>query len=365
MEADMGLRRLLFVGCWVILCAAAQAQQSDHPFQVNSSDGKSSLTLGFLGQGQAELIHNKSGSGNSQDLFLRRFRLIASGKFTDKITFFVETDCPNIGKGAATGAKNDDRMFLQDVILTYKVQPEFQLDGGLLLLPLTHNSGQGATTLLTADYGPYSFIASDPTGSRVGRDYGLQARGYFYKSHFEYRLGVFQGSRAASTANAFRSFGRFVWYPFEAEKGFFYTGTTLGSKRILALGVNFDHQKDYGAETIDLFYDEPFTGKNSMTIQSAFSYYKGGATLLQLPSERVWYLEAGFYNKSSRLGPFFQVGNRDYVDASKADLHKYTGGLAYWISGHKTNVKVGASRATGASTQDYWQFVMQAQIYVY
>ncbi len=361
----MQMRKLLPVACWMMFLAGAQAQQADHPFQINSAEGRSSVSLGFLGQGQAELIRYDSGKGNSQDLFLRRFRLIAGGKITDRLTFFIESDCPNLGKGSATGVKGDDRMFLQDVILTYQFVPEFQLDAGMLLLPLTHNTGQGATTLLPVDYGPYSFIASDPTGSRVGRDYGLQARGYLAKRHLEYRLGVFQGSRAAGTANSLRTFGRAVWYPFEAETGFFYSGTTLGSKKILAFGVSVDHQRDYVMVSGDIFYDQPLPGKNSLTLQGSYSHYDGGVTFLQLPRENVWFVEAGFYHRRSKLGPFFQAASRDYVDDSRTDTAKYTAGIAYWPMGHRFNVKFGAARATGDPKQEFWQFVMQTQVYVY
>ena len=59
------------------------------------------------------------------------------------------------------------------------------LDSGLLLTPNSHNSEQGAATLPPVDYGPYSFLHSTPTGSRVGRDYGLQGRGYLSSEHFE------------------------------------------------------------------------------------------------------------------------------------------------------------------------------------
>jgi len=36
-------------------------------------------------------------------------------------------------------------------------------------------------------------MASDPTRSKIGRDYGLQARGYI-KKHFEYRVGVYRAT---------------------------------------------------------------------------------------------------------------------------------------------------------------------------
>ena len=59
----------------------------------------------------------------------------------------------------------------------YKFRDEFQIDGGMLLVPGSHNGSQGATTLLPVDYGPYSFLSSTITRSNVGRDYGIQARG--------------------------------------------------------------------------------------------------------------------------------------------------------------------------------------------
>lgn len=349
----------------MFLLAGAGAFAADHPWQISSADGKSAIWAGFLGQGQAEVVKNKSGKGNSQDFFLRRFRLIAGGKVTDKLTFFIDTDSPNLGKGTATGVKGDDRVYLQDVILTYTLKPELQLDAGMLLVSLSHNTGQGAASLLAVDYGPYSFIASEPTGSRVGRDYGVQARGYLYKQHFEYRVAALQGSRAPAQSGPFRVYGRAVWYPFEAETGFFYTGTNLGTRKILAIGASFDHQKDYSAQSADLFYDQPLRNRNSVTVQAAYSHYDGGTTFAQLPAEHVLFFEAGYYYARARLGPFVQLSGRLFKDAGKNDLAKYVGGLAYWAMGHRLNVKMGMARATGDPKQDFWQFVLQAQAYIF
>jgi hypothetical protein len=359
------MNRLFLIAAFTaLMLAGGTACAADHPFQLNSADGKSAIWFGFLGQGQAEMISYKSGKGNSQDLFLRRFRLIAGGTVSDRLSFFVETDAPNLGKGSATGAKGDERIFLQDVILTYTFRPELQLDAGMLLVALSHNTGQGATTLLPVDYSPYSFIASDPTGSRVGRDYGLQARGYLFKQHFEYRAAVLQGSRTTQSG-PFRFYGRAVWYPFEAETGFFYTGTTLGAKKILALGASLDHQKDYHAETVDFFLDHPLPNKNSVTVQAAYTHYDGGATFTQLPAEHVLFFEAGYYSARAKIGPFVQLSGRLYRDAANKDLGKYVWGLAYWPQGHRFNVKLGVARATGDAKQDFWQCVLQGQVYIF
>jgi hypothetical protein len=348
------------------MCACA----ADHPFQITSADGDYSIAFGILGQAQAERIRTTTGIGNSQDLFLRRFRLIAGGKLSKKLSFFVDTDSPNLGKGTAAGGKVEDRIYLQDAVITYTVRPEFQIDGGMLLIANSHNSVQSAATLLPIDYGPYTFVASDPTQSRVGRDYGVQARGYLFHQHFEYRGGVFQGSRAKieshpGTTNEFRYSGRVVWYPFEAETGFFYTGTTLGAKRILAIGAAFDHQMEYNARSVDVFFDQPLRHGDGLTLQAGYTHFDGGTTFAQLPREHVWLVEAGYYNKRTKLGPFMQLSNRLFSDPQTSDIKKYLGGVAYWALGHRFNVKFGVGRSLGSTSTESWQVVLQGQAFVY
>jgi hypothetical protein len=339
------------------------AGAADRLFTIKSAEETSSISFGFFAQAQAEFLRGNNGAGNSQDLYLRRFRLITSGQITDKLSFFVETDSPNLGKGTGTGTKVEDRIYLQDVVLTYTMMPQFQIDAGMLLVTSSHNSGQGATSLLPVDYGPFTFVTSDPLTSRVGRDYGLQARGYVAHNHFEYRVGVFQGLRSPNTSNPFRVAGRFVWYPFQADTGFFYTGTTFGAKRILAIGGGFDHQKDFTSASVDAFLDQPVPS-GSVTFQAGYTHLDGGILLPQLPKERVWLLESGYYNRQTRLGPFAQISGRLFSDQVRSDLAKYQGGVAYWAAGHKYNVKLGIGK-TDMPKPDSWQVVLQAQVFLY
>jgi hypothetical protein len=361
------MRRVFLVGvaCASLLARAGTAQTADHPWQINSKEGGASVALGFLAQGQAEVVRAESATGGCQNLYLRRFRLMAGGKLMEKLSFFIETDSPNLGKGSPAGAKGEERIFFQDIILTYTFRPEFQLDAGLLLVAASYNGGQGATTLLPVDYAPYSFLSSEPTGSRSGRDYGMQARGYLAHDHFEYRMGVYQGYRNPGSTNSFRYSGRFVWYPFEAETGFFYTGTTLGKRKILALGAGFDVQRDYSAKSVDLFWDRPLPGGDGLTLQAGYTRYDGGRIFPQLPAENVWLVEAGYYNRGTRLGPFAQLSGRRFDNPALPDTSKYQGGLAYWASGHRLNLKLGVGRLYGAPGADSWQVVLQGQVYVY
>jgi hypothetical protein len=368
---NKSLMRKPILSSFILICSflSAPAFAADHPFQITSAEGDSSVYFGFLAQGQVERVRTTSGTGNSQDIFLRRFRFIASGQFNRKMSLFVDTDSPNLGKGTAAGTKTEDRIYVQDAILTYTFHPGFQIDAGMLLVPFSHNSVQSATSLLSVDYGPYSFLASDPTNSRVGRDYGIQARGYLFKKHFEYRAGIFQGSRSTvssnpGTTNDFRYAGRLVWYPFEAETGYFYTGTTLGAKKIFAIGAGVDHQMKYSAGSFDIFYDRPIRHGDAITLQADYTRFDGGITFPQLPRENVWLVEAGYYNRQSKLGPFIQLSNRLFTDPKRSDLKKYTGGIAYWPNGHRFNIKFGAGRSLGTVSTEGWQVVLQGQAFI-
>jgi hypothetical protein len=340
------------------------AVAADPPWLIKSADGKSSLAFGFLAQPQGEWLTTADGLDTSKNLFLRRVRLIVGGKVTDRIAFFVDTDSPNLGKGTSAATKVQERVFIQDAIVTLTARSEFQVDVGMLLVPVSHNSGQSAATLLAIDYSPFSFLASDPTNSLMGRDYGAEARGYV-AAHLEYRAGVFQGSRGNDATAPFRYFGRVVWYPLDAETGFFYSGTTLGARRILAIGASVDHQGDYNTRGADLYVDQPVNGGDAATFQIDFIRYDGGTFMRMLPAQNCWLFEGGYYLHAARLEPFVQIASRDPSDASLAVERKYQAGVAYWAAGHRYNVKLGVGRMTKAGAPDRTQVLLQGQIFMW
>jgi hypothetical protein len=276
----------------------------------------------------------------------------------------VETDSPNTGLSAG-GTKNAPDMFIQDLVLTYKVRNEFQIDWGMLLTPNSHNSEQGATSLLPVDYGSYSFVASGPSGSRVGRDYGVQLRGYLANNHFEYRAGVYQGQRGASGDNPFRYVARVVWYPFDAETGFFYAGTYFGKKKLVAVGASYDHQDKYDMIDGDVFIDYPVGGGNAVTFQADYAQYDGSTTYTNLPKQDVYLVEASFFASSASLGPFVQYANQNLSDPTKADENRYQVGLAYWAKGHNFNVKLGGGKISKDGVKDRTLVQLQAQVFFY
>ena len=356
------LRCLLFIGIVVLPCARPIHAEGP-PWKFTLNEGKTSVSFGFLLQPQFESLENTAGTDSSEDVFFRRIRFIAGGKINSKLSFFVESDNPNLGKKAANGERINE-FFLQDAYVGYAFRPEFQLEGGMILVPISHNAGQSAASLLAIDYGAYSFLASDPTHSKTGRDYGLQARGYINK-HFEYRVGLYRGNRNHGGDFPYRYLARFVYYPLEADTGFFYTGTTHGQKKIIALGASFDRQGNYSANSVDFFLDHPVKNGDAVTIQADFTRYDGGTSFTTLPKQNDWMLEGSYYFRKARIGPYVQFASRDLDNPNSADDRKIQGGVAYWIQKHKLNIKAGYGKLLKYRAPDRSQFVVQTQFFYY
>jgi hypothetical protein len=203
----------------MLLGAAPTAQAA---WQISSEDGSNSIKFGFLAKLRGESIDPPTGSAE-QNLFFRRLRILAGGKLNDKWSFFFETDSPNLGKGS--GASKSGDIFIQDFVVTYKPKSDkFMLDFGQLLAAVTYNSNQSAVSLLATDYQPTSFVWAGALDTKVGRDYGVRARGYLMNDKLEYRASLLSGNRGADSTNSFRFFGRVMYNFFDPMKGLFYKG---------------------------------------------------------------------------------------------------------------------------------------------
>ena len=63
--------------------------------------------LGVLGQFQMDTVEDPPGDANSNNLFSRRLRLMFAGQVAKNVTFFIETDTPNLGKAQPPGKTKD------------------------------------------------------------------------------------------------------------------------------------------------------------------------------------------------------------------------------------------------------------------
>jgi hypothetical protein len=333
------------------------------PAAAQASDDGASVRVGVLGQFWADTITDPSSDQNDNNLFVRRLRLIVGGNVDKHISFFVETDAPNLGR-TLNGKNITPSVIVQDAFATVTATNAFMIDGGLMFVPFSRNSLQSAATLLPIDYGAYTFTQSAATQSSTGRDTGFEVRGYVAGERVEYRLGAFQGARDPASHNGFRYAGRVQIDLLDPEVGFFYTGTYLGKKRVLAVGAAFDKQEGYRAFDADAFVDLPFR-VGAVTGQFDYNRFDGRQFFPTIPRENTWLAEGGVLIAAIRTTPFAQWTNRDPTNTSAGDEHRASIGAAYWLLAHNATIKAAWTRISPAASARQDEFTLQLQIFHY
>ena len=322
-------------------------------------------------------------NGVSQNLFVRRVRFLASATLFKNVELFFDTDYADLFKGAQdTGTKNTPGMYVQDAFGTFKaIDDALKIDMGYMLPPSTHNADQGAGTLYGVDYFSNSFRNSNAfnsSGNPIGRDAGVQLRGLVLDNHLEYRAGLFQGRRNAEAMdgkvgarNFFRFAARIQANVLDAETGFFYAGTYLGTKKVLSFGATVDVQDDYIHWGGDGFADLPL-GPGVLTAQVNVAHYDGKNFLLNamgmpaLAKQTSLMGEAGYLIDAINLSPIVRF-EKQWLSASNTHETRVGGGVAFWPYSHGFNVKAFLLRVTpdAAGQHGFNQFNLQTQIYVF
>jgi hypothetical protein len=345
----------------ISLALCAFGRRTNAQWQIGSRDGDT-LRLGYMMQARAEWQHTDPTGPTAQNLFLRHARLLISGKVHYPVSFFVGTDSPNMGKTQPDGTKNNAPIGIYDFWVTYEPQDAFKLDMGLIGTPNSHNSIQSISGMLASDFSPYAFVSTPPTGARAGRDYGAQARGYLLEQHVEYRAAAFQGYRGTTADHEFRYLARIVVDAFRTERSVYYSGTSLGTRKNLAVGVSGDHQEQYNSLGADLYFDHPVAGGDGVTFQLDVTRYDGGRTFPDFPRQRTFLAEAGYFSRATRLAPFVQIARLDFMPASIRDERQLLAGVACFIRGHQLNVKgaYGRMKRSGLPTSTLVQLTFQS-----
>lgn len=213
------------------------------------------------------------------------------------------------------------------------------------------------------------------TSNTFGRDLGVQLRGLLLE-RLEYRLGAFQGRRSAPVAgpppragarNSFRFAGRLQLSLLDPETTFFYAGTYLGKKRLLALGVSLDCQHEdsasYLAYAADAALDLPL-GPGGVTAEVDVVHRDGGA-IVGLPPQTALEAEAGYRIEPLKLSPIVHYERRWMSDGGSGETD-IGAGLAFWAYGHTSNLKAFYDRIRlDESALAYHEFNLQWQLAFY
>jgi hypothetical protein len=305
-------------------------------------------------------IGNPDGDGPSFDFFLRRARLMLWGTVTKDLAFFIDTDEPNLGRNGNFATTT----IVQDAFFSYTFVPELKLDAGLMLVPLSHHTLEGATSLNALDY--HADTIRFPTG-RIFRDVGVQLRGLVFDERIHYRIGAFEGVRnAAVPAPAApppappeplnnKGIPRFTAHLrgniLGSEPDFFLKGIYFSPTPILSVGVGADYQPhsvyeldgergNYLAFSADLFAEYPFSADDELIVKANFFDYAEGTSTIgasNLPAGGVtYYAEAGF--RHAWIEPIVFYEGVKAREQSLTILAPHAG-VNFWFIKHNFNLK--------------------------
>jgi hypothetical protein len=289
--------------------------------------------FGIQGQLWGDWTQDATGTqGYQQNFYLRRARIIFGGDIGKDISFFVENDDPKLGitpKNLASG------FLLQDALLEWRPTTVFQVVGGLMIVPFSRNGLQSTLSYLTLDVSPISTVSNAVTQSSALRDVGFEAKGFFFKDHLLYRLGEFGGERDANGHNSPRTVG-YVQYDFlNPEKGYLFSGTTLGKQKILAVDAGFDKQGAYRGLSANMAAGLPVNKGDEIGAQYQFIHYDGRTKFPAIADHNDHLLEAGYYIHQAKFQPFLKYEKQTFVAAANAskDINRFGMGANYYIRG--------------------------------
>jgi hypothetical protein len=357
-------RSAVLAACACALLFPFIAALPAHAQVVIKVDDEVNFKFGVLAQFQADTISNPEPEPNTNNLFVRRLRLVFAGQVAKNVTFFVQTDAPNLGKVLAGGKNIQPSVILQDAYASVKVADALIFDAGLVFVPGSRDNLTLTSTLLPIDYGPFTFSDATLEESTLGRDTGFQARGYVLGNRLEYRVGAFQGFRDTGSDDPFRYAGRVQYNLLDTETGYLYTGTSLGKRKVLAVGATFDAQQDFRAYDADVFFDHPL-GPGAVTAQFDYNHFDGGNRLTTLQKQNDVLVEAGYLINALKLTPLVEFARRDITGQSAGDETITSVGANYWWAGLHANVKAAYSRISPRGLPKQNEFTVQLQVFYF
>jgi hypothetical protein len=332
--------------------------------------------LGITLQAWGDWLQNAAGA-YAQNLYLRRARFLLTGNVAKDVSFFFQTDNPNVGKSTqtttsgTTGVKNLATGFiLQDALVEWKIANEFRLDGGLFLVPFCRDCLTGVSSFLTLDISSNSTAANGVTQSSGTRDTGFGARGYLLNDHLEYRAAVFSGFRQPGANNSFRYSGRLQYDVLDTEvTSYIYSGNYRGTKKILALGVGSDNQGAFHAYSGDVYFDIPVAKGDAVTGQAAWVHYDGETLFTTLPQQNDYLFQLGYYLSALKTQPFgmYQTVRFSQGAQTKNNNDKYQAGLNFYIMGQNLKLTPAFSRVLpkNVASPATNEFTVQLQVTYY
>ncbi len=321
--------------------------------------------FGILMQGWGDWNQLQT-KGYAENLYLRRDRLLITGSVAPGVTFFFQTDDPNLGKAPKALTAG---FVVQDAWMEWKIADAFAIDAGKFLVPLNRNELVSVTSFLTLDISPTANVFVAPTTSDANRDTGVELKGYLIgDGHLEYRYALMQGVRSADSRNGFRNSAYVQYDFFDTEKGYTYAGTNLGKKKILGISAGYDGQSNYHSYGGAAFTTLPVGAGDEFALSGQWGHYDGNTFIKALPRQNDYLVEAGYYLSAVKLQPFGKWEQQKFVadEQMKNDVTRWGGGFHYYVFGQSLKLSAQYLRIMPkAPLRDTNEFTLAMQVWYY
>lgn len=342
-----------------------------------------SLDLGFWTQGWYQYISRDrldlEGGGGRSDFLLRRAYFSIRGTINPQVSFFAHIAGDRLGQeGLANnpGVGLGSGLALRDGWINFRLLDDnLMVQLGRMYVPFTRNYGTTSTKgllNLDLDWAQGGYRGSIFYPSIVGRDDALTLWGNVFGDKLQYRLMAGQGVSAESKnpEASLRLAGRLVYSVFEPETSWFNSGTYLGAKRVLSLGVGRDGQsdlvlsgtrEDYSAWTMDLLYEEPLSRGSSATLEASYISLRNSANSIANSAVRagddgsILAIKVGYLirrdEESARLQPFAHFQSILPDEPGLGDTRVYGLGANYYLHGAANKLTLEVTRVEQATPQ--------------
>lgn len=351
----------------VALATALPAIQASAGATVPFGDDKS-ISVGFGMRASYASVEDGAADGtHSHDFNLDSARLFLGASLNKHIKGMLNTEW------------DGEQIRVLDAAAQFAIAPELNIWAGRLLSPSDRANMAGPYYSLGGGY--WAGVASRygyNGGIFRGRDDGVVVWGNAAGGKLGYSAGAFEGrtfgigsltqnqAKAAGikTGDALMYAGRLQYDFWDAEAGYYGTGTYLGGKDILAIGVAGRYQKDgvltvarhgnYASYSIDFLMEKKLSDAGAIGLEAAYYDYDTDAVVL---SEQGKAYSAGLSFIAGqamgwgKLQPFlrFQKFSPDTnIDTKQTDV-----GVNYIIEGYNaqlsavySNTRVGSNPKT-------------------
>lgn len=355
------------------------------PLKLNLNEDGSAFVRFLTWQQYWAVSDLKEGADSSPTPSIRRSRFAFLTKFNPKFQMFMQWGLNSLTLDNLDGLGNGGsgpQMFLHDAHVEYKFSKAFTLGYGLHYWQgLSRASNQSTINKFTLDATrPFVHWNDIAQTNQFARKLGLYAKGVLGKK-FNYRLALSSPRKNGGLAEVptdstgvatygawslpdggkyiFEGYLSYSFWDTEGNALPFYTGTYLGNKKILNLGLGFYNfgNSSIASETngalsyyntnhlsADVFMEYPFGEKGSNGMLSAYvAYYNfdygpdaDNTSVVRAATGSVIFGEFGYLLPGKKIMPYVSFQSRNYDAAGEGTTLNV--GATYFVSGH--NLKI-------------------------